>query len=426
MTTVITDTDAGTATATPRRPLTGLIPATFLRPVREPRHATANRGRFSRSLFATVPILLIGSLAMSLAVATPADASPAKKSTKQKAPALPKASKPVVRKTTSAPAHYKVQAGDTVSSVAAQYGLSTASVLTLNGLGWKSLIYPGQVLKLSKAAATNDVAVASVSRQRSYTIASGDTVGEIAKKFGVSTNAVLVANDLKSSSVIFAGQKLTVPDAGSFSSTDVDTVAIELVSNVTPTVTTYVIATGDTITSVAAKFGVSVSSILSANDLDSSSLIYAGRSITIPKASTYVKGHGVVTTLTQEMRTNAKTIVSVGRKLGASDRALVIALATAMQESGLRNISYGDLDSVGLFQQRPSKGWGRVDQIMVPEYAARAFFLGTGADNPGLFDIPGWSSMTVTQAAQAVQVSAFPNAYAQWQGAAEYWLEELR
>ena len=148
-------------------------------------------------------------------------------------------------------------------------------------------------------------------------------------------------------------------------------------------------------------------------------------SITVPKASTYVSGYGVVTTLTGEMRTNAKTIIAVGRELGASKRALVIALATAMQESGLKNIAYGDLDSVGLFQQRPSKGWGTVEQILKPEYAARAFFLGTGTENPGLFDIAGWSSMTVTKAAQSVQVSAFPNAYAQWQGSAEYWLAEL-
>lgn len=362
---------------------------------------------------------------MSLAVAPPADAATPKKSTKQKAPVLPKVSKPVVRKAGGIPASYKVQDGDTVSSVAAQYGLSTASVLTLNGLGWKSLIFPGQVLKLSKAAASNAIPVSSVAPTKKYTIESGDTIAHIAKRFDVSTNAILVANGLKTTSLIFPGQKVAVPDAGSFSSTDVDTVAIELVSNITPTVTTYVIATGDTITSVAAKFNVPVSSILAANKLDASSLIYAGRSITIPKASTYVTGYGVVTTMTPEMRSNAKTIIAVGRHLGASKRALVIALATAMQESGLKNISYGDLDSVGLFQQRPSKGWGSVKQILDPEYAARAFFLGTSADNPGLFDIPAWSSMTVTQAAQSVQVSAFPNAYAQWQGSAEYWLAEL-
>jgi LysM repeat protein len=407
------------------RPLTGLIPASFLRPVREGRHTTKPRNRFSRSVLVTVPILLIGSLAMSLAVASPADAAPAKKSTKQKAPAVAKAAKPAAQKTAAAPATYKVKDGDTVSSVATQYGLSTASVLTLNGLGWKSLIYPGQVLKLNKAAASNAIPVSSVAPTTKYTILAGDTVGDVAKKFGVSTNAVLVANGLKTTSLIFPGQKIAVPDAGSFSSTDIDTVAIELVSNITPSATTYVIATGDTITSVAAKFGVSVEGILAANDLNGSSIIYAGRSITVPKASTYVSGYGTVTTLTAEMRTNAKTIIGVGRSLGASNRALVIALATAMQESGLKNISYGDLDSVGLFQQRPSQGWGTVEQILSPQYAARAFFLGVGDNNPGLFDIAGWSLMSVTKAAQSVQVSAFPNAYAQWQGSAEYWLSEL-
>jgi hypothetical protein len=100
-----------------------------------------------------------------------------------------------------------------------------------------------------------------------------------------------------------------------------------------------------------------------------------------------------------------------------------------MQESGLRNLSYGDRDSVGLFQQRPSAHWGQAEQILKPEYAARAFFGGktspTYGAARGLLDIKDWSNKSVTQAAQAVQISAYPNAYAKWESSAWVWLDQL-
>ncbi|WP_051098266.1 hypothetical protein [Sporichthya polymorpha] len=105
---------------------------------------------------------------------------------------------------------------------------------------------------------------------------------------------------------------------------------------------------------------------------------------------------------------NARTIVAVGQLLGLPPRAAVIALATAYQESWIRNLNWGDRDSLGLFQQRPSYGWGTRKQITTPAYAAAAFY------GP-LVSIPGWERMPLTVAAQAVQRSAFPNRYAQWE-----------
>jgi hypothetical protein len=100
-----------------------------------------------------------------------------------------------------------------------------------------------------------------------------------------------------------------------------------------------------------------------------------------------------------------------------------------MQESGLHNLSWGDRDSLGLFQQRPSAGWGTPAQISDPDRATRAFYGGpkdpNGSDTRGLLDIPGWQHMTFTQAAQAVQISAFPDAYAQWEKYAVAWLAAL-
>ena len=112
--------------------------------------------------------------------------------------------------------------------------------------------------------------------------------------------------------------------------------------------------------------------------------------------------------LPDEQIPNARTIVATGVSLGVPPRGQVVALATAMQESRLRNLSYGDRDSLGLFQQRPSQGWGTADQIRDPVHASKRFYT-------ALLAVPGWQQLTVTQAAQAVQRSAYPDAYAQWE-----------
>jgi hypothetical protein len=105
---------------------------------------------------------------------------------------------------------------------------------------------------------------------------------------------------------------------------------------------------------------------------------------------------------------NARIIVGVAGQLGLPPRAAVIAVATAKQESDLRNLKYGDRDSLGLFQQRPSQGWGTPEQVLDPVYAATRFFQ-------RLTGVPGWPQLPLTVAAQAVQRSAFPDAYGRWE-----------
>jgi cell wall-associated NlpC family hydrolase len=113
--------------------------------------------------------------------------------------------------------------------------------------------------------------------------------------------------------------------------------------------------------------------------------------------------------LTAEQAGNAAVIIGVGQRLGIPTRGWVIAIATALQESGLRNLgdlgANNDHDSLGLFQQRPSAGWGTPAQITNSEYAATAFYQ-------HLQQVPGWQSLPLTEAAQAVQRSAYPDAYA--------------
>ncbi|WP_374936822.1 C40 family peptidase [Streptomyces sp. Ru73] len=110
----------------------------------------------------------------------------------------------------------------------------------------------------------------------------------------------------------------------------------------------------------------------------------------------------------KEQIPNAQKIQATGVALKMPARGQVVALATALQESDLRNLNYGDRDSLGLFQQRPSQGWGTPAQVRDPVHASTEFY-------EHLKKVSGWQSMTVAQAAQAVQASAQPDAYAKWE-----------
>lgn len=140
-----------------------------------------------------------------------------------------------------------------------------------------------------------------------------------------------------------------------------------------------------------------------------------------PVSSCTIDSSGMtVDELDREQMQNAATILEVAVSLRVPPRGQAIAIATAMQESGLRNLDYGDRDSLGLFQQRPSQGWGSPSEVRDPERAARAFFGGPNSPvrNTGLLSIKDWQDMELWEAAQAVQRSGFPTAYAKWEGLA--------
>ncbi|MCO1615669.1 hypothetical protein M8C11_13175 [Micromonospora sp. CPM1] len=127
--------------------------------------------------------------------------------------------------------------------------------------------------------------------------------------------------------------------------------------------------------------------------------------------------------LNDEQTKNVKAIIAATKKAGMDERAAVVSIATALQESKLENLGHlgdrNDHDSQGLFQQRPSSGWGTVEQITDPEYSTTAFLK-------GLKQVDGWQDMPLTKAAQTVQVSAYPDHYAQWEQqaadlVAEHW-----
>lgn len=122
----------------------------------------------------------------------------------------------------------------------------------------------------------------------------------------------------------------------------------------------------------------------------------------------------------------ASTAIEVGKQLGIPERGWVVAVAAALTESGMRNLDHGDRDSVGPWQMRPSTGWGTVEQIRNLTLGARAFYgLAEHTNNPGLVDIKGWEQMTIGQAAQSVEVSAFPDRYAKNEPAARAVVAQL-
>ncbi len=406
----------------------------------------------------TVPLILVGSLA-AMTLTGPVEPAIASSSAKPKGVAgdlgrsLRGAVHTAIRSTAAvltgtavpAPTTYRVVEGDTVSDIAGRFGLSTASVLALNGLDWSTLIFPGQELRLTVsgpvAPPTPTPGVAPGAR---YTIVAGDTISAIADRHGISTLSLLTANGLGWSSIIYPGQTVAIPGllgAESVEASPVDadepapppapveTPAPVVEAPVAPVIT-WTVARGDTVSAIAARHGVTTQAVLDANGLVATSLIFPGTVLVIPGASAPATVETAeVTGLDGEMAANAATIIQVGRELGVPDAGIIIALATAMQESSLRNLDWGDRDSVGLFQQRPSAGWGTIEDLTTPAHAARLFYGGPANPNAGstrgLLDIAGWESMTLAQAAQAVQISAFPDAYAKWESSAREWFSAL-
>lgn len=354
---------------------------------------------------------------------------------------------PAVAKAGASTVHV-VKRGETIASIAKLHSVSITTVLSINSLSAKSIIFPGQRLTIGSVIPKK--VLPSVPSE--HTVQAAETLASIANLYGLSLASLLELNGLSEASLVYGGQKLKLKSSASAETANSN--AAPLVSgnpaNAKPVLNQvsgglkstdphrptdicqihgfHTVKSGESVSKIAAVYGVATQAILSANSLNWTATIFIGQRLVIPGVHE-IKFCPDLTPLTAEMRSNAKVIYQVGKSLGISDYGIVIALATAMQESGIRNLSYGDRDSVGLFQQRPSAHWGTVEQIRNPEYAARAFFGGKTSPTfgvaRGLLDIRDWSEKSLTQAAQAVQISAYPNAYAKWEQSAWVWLDEL-
>ena len=136
------------------------------------------------------------------------------------------------------------------------------------------------------------------------------------------------------------------------------------------------------------------------------------RDVLVIPQCTFTAINGDAVTYDPEQSANAATIAAVALRRGISADAITIVLATVQQESKLRNLNYGDRDSQGLFQQRPSMGWGSIEDITTPRIATSRFYS-------ALLRVPNWQSLDVHVAAQAVQRSADGSAYQRWESSAQ-------
>jgi len=365
----------------------------------------------------------VGSIALSL-TAAPANAVPSAEQTT----VLPThrdlaANATSVPRSATAPTH-TVAPGETVTAVAARHALRTADVLAWNGLGWSSLIRPGDVLRLSPPAATPAPAPAPAPAARTHTVGAGQTLWSIARQHGVTVADLRAANGL-GTDIIHPGQPLTLPGGGPAPAPAVPA------ADTTPAATvTHTVSAGDTLWSIAKGAGIPLPQLLAVNGLTETSIIYPGQELALaapPLAATPAASTGQLSAvLDAEQIGNAQLIIRMGRERGVSDRGIAVALATSMVESWMRNLDWGDRDSLGLFQQRPSMGWGTEAEVRDPARAVAAFYGGpkdpNGPATRGLLDIPGWEGLGFAEAAQAVQISAFPDRYGQWETAAYEWL----
>jgi LysM repeat protein len=276
------------------------------------------------------------------------------------------------------PATHTVVRGDTVSAIAGRYGLSTAAVLKLNHLKTNSVIYPGQRIKLKAAAAPARSAATSASTAaRTYTVKSGDTLGGIANRHGVRLSQVLSWNGLKVTSIIYPGQKIRL-GAG----TAVATAPARAAAPAVTRSASYVIKSGDTLSGIAARHGVKLADILSANRLKVTSTIFPGQKLVIPGKASAVQPASSVTPLVpssflgytypaavvssankNKALLNASPVPSLAqmqsivadtaRRMGV-DPAL--AQAFAYQESGFNQRAVSPANAIGTMQVIPSSG----------------------------------------------------------------------
>ncbi|AVG23936.1 autolysin [Pontimonas salivibrio] len=380
------------------------------------------------------------------------------------------------------PNTYKVRSGETVTAVAEKFQIPTALLLSLNGLSWNSILHEGQVLRLTMAPSKQRGMAPPRVSSAGYHVEPGDTLAKVAQRLGVSERALAEANDMEQGTPLTPGSKLSLPGStaemaprtvASQSSVQAPNIVLASLTDSPERETNessterdsddpgresdQEAASGDDHVNphplgvdvlpapelrpekkaaptpppapTPAPVAPAEPTQAEKKDRDDSDDERSSSDESATESSVGQPKSGAVTPLNDVRRENASIIVQVGRDLGVPDYGIVIALATAMQESSLRNINWGDRDSVGLYQQRPSSGWGTVEQIMDPVFASKAFYGGPSNPNPGktrgLLDYSGWQSLELTVAAQRVQRSAYPDAYAKWEASAWAWLDEL-
>ncbi|MHA5140173.1 LysM peptidoglycan-binding domain-containing protein, partial [Oenococcus oeni] len=186
--------------------------------------------------------------------------------------------------TSSSSKSYTVASGDTLTSIAKAYGTTVSAIATANNISNPDYIYVGEVLTIGSSTSTSTStstptsstsSSSTSSSSKSYTVASGDTLTSIAKAYGTTVSAIATANNISNPDYIYVGEVLTI---GSSTSTSTSSTSSSSTSSSSKS---YTVASGDTLTSIAKAYGVSISTLAKLNNISNTNLIYAGTTLKI-------------------------------------------------------------------------------------------------------------------------------------------------
>ncbi|MFI2751901.1 LysM peptidoglycan-binding domain-containing protein [Cellulomonas sp. P22] len=280
------------------------------------------------------------------------------------------------------PAHadeqYTVRQGDTVSHIAARTGTSVQSIARANALADVARIRVGQQLTIPSAGTaaaplTTTIAPAAAT----HTVASGETVSKIAARYGTTVQAVVAANGLDSRALIRIGQQLSIPGTTATTPTTAAPTATVAAATTSTATTTHTVASGETVSKIAARYGTTVQAVVAANGLDSRALIRIGQQLSIPGqvqepqaqlvGNTFA-GRTYADAVVASANANKATLLAIGVPSKADMQAKVsttarsmgvdpsLALAVAFQESGFNHTSVSPANAIGTMQVIPSSG----------------------------------------------------------------------
>lgn len=285
-------------------------------------------------------------------------------------------------------ATHTVAAGETLSGIAQRYGTTVAAIVDASSLASAHRIGIGQVLRLPGAApAPVAVPTAAPVAAGAHTVAAGETVSAIAKRYGTTVRAVVDANGLGAKAMIFAGQTLTIPGATAAAPAVAAVAAVAPAP--APAAATYTVSAGDTVSGLAARWGTTVAAVIQSNSLRPSGLIYIGQRLTVPAVATSAPaavtttplvpstflGRTYPTATVSAANANKATLLARGVPSRAAMQATVVEVARAMgvdpalaqahafQESGFNHASVSPANAIGTMQVIPSSGQWASDLV---------------------------------------------------------------
>ncbi|MFF1529441.1 LysM peptidoglycan-binding domain-containing protein [Cellulomonas sp. NPDC058312] len=273
---------------------------------------------------------------------------------------------------------YTVRSGDTVSHIASKHGTSVAAVRTANGLDARAFIREGQTLTIPTSGTTAPAAATPAASGGSHTVASGETVSGIAKRYGTTVAAVTAANGLDARAFIRVGQTLTIPGAGAAPAAATPAAPAPAAGG------SHTVASGETVSAIAKRYGTTVAAVTAANGLDARAFIRVGQTLTVPGAAapataapapagttlvgnTFL-GRTYAPSVVASANANKATLLAMGvpskadmqAKVAATARAMgvdpALAQAIAFQESGFNHTSVSPANAIGTMQVIPSSG----------------------------------------------------------------------